>query len=254
MHGASFPERSHGSGQMLSVVLPVHNEEGNIGRLVREIVEVFETTIKRPFEIIIVDDASTDRSVEAAGNAEHEIAESGSMAVLKIIRRRNRQGQSASLMRGIEAAAGSLIVTMDADLQHDPADIPRLLEIAAGCDMVCGIRKSRSDGTIRGFCSKVANVFRNIVTYDNTADSGCTFRVMHKSCVPVIRSFQGRLYGCEFFFHPAILRRQGFRVSQCLITHRERGAGKSRYRLMKGRLVTGIFACFQARKFLDMRK
>jgi dolichol-phosphate mannosyltransferase len=232
----------------LSVVLPVYNENKTIGILIREISSVIETVIRKPYEIIVADDASDDGSVEAAQEA------APAAATLHIIKAVARSGQSATLMRGIAAAAGELIVTMDADLQHDPADIPSLLDKINGRDMICGIRKTRSDGAFRALCSKIANAFRNLVTGDSTEDSGCTFRVMRKECITTLLPLQWHLFGCEFFFHPVFLRCRGFKVGQCEISHKPRASGNSKYRLMQGRLMRGVAACIWARYLLGRIK
>lgn len=232
----------------VSVVLPVHNENKAIGILIREISRVIERDIQKPYEIIVADDASDDGSDEAAREA------APAMAPLRILKADVRSGQSAALMRGITAAAGEFIVTMDADLQHDPADIPLLLDKINGQDMICGIRKTRSDGAFRALCSKIANAFRNLVTGDSTEDSGCTFRIMRKECVATLLPLQGHLFGCEFFFHPIFLRSRGFKVGQCEITHKPRASGKSKYRLMRGRVMRGVAACIWARYILGRIK
>ena len=232
----------------LSVVLPVYNEDKTLGALIREISRVIETVIQKPYEIIVADDSSYDRSVEAAQEA------ASATAALRILKADVRSGQSAALMRGMAEAAGEFIVTMDADLQHDPADIPILLEKMTGYDMICGIRKTRSDGALRALCSKIANTFRNLVTGDLTRDSGCTFRVMRKKCIATLLPLQGHLFGCEFFFHPIFLRARGFTVGQCEISHKPRVSGHSKYRLMRGRVMRGIAACIWARYILGRIK
>ena len=232
----------------LSVVLPVYNENKTVGVLIREISRVIETVIRKPYEIIVVDDASDDRSVEAAQEA------APATSALRILKADVRSGQSAALMRGMTAAAGEFIVTLDADLQHDPADIPALLEKMHGYDMICGIRKRRSDGALRALCSKIANTFRNLMTGDSTRDSGCTFRVVRKKCIATLFPLQGHLFGCESFFHPIFLRSRGFTVGQCEVSHKPRMSGHSKYRLMRGRLMRGVAACIWARYILGRIK
>lgn len=232
----------------ISIVLPVHNEENNIGTLLREIAAVFENVIRKPYEIIVVDDASEDKSAAVIQEVKNSLTPSYSHVNIHFLAQPVRSGQSKALMRGMTAAQGALIITVDADLQHDPADIPDLLETMALYDMLCGIRKNRSDGPARRVCSKIANAFRNWITGDSIADSGCTFRIMRKECVAVLQPIEGRLFGCEFFFHPLFARRRGFRVGEAEVRHRQRTAGKSNYRLMRGRLLRGIAACIRARR------
>jgi glycosyltransferase involved in cell wall biosynthesis len=240
----------------ISIVLPVHNEENNIGVLLKKIVAVFKSIILKPYEIIVVDDASDDKSMAVIEKFKKELNSSthrngpSLLINLHILAQQVRSGQSKALMRGIVAAQGAFIITMDADLQHYPADIPRLLEKMDTFDMVCGIRKNRSDGQARLICSKIANAFRNRITGDSIADSGCTFRIMRKECIPAILSIGNSLFGCEFFFHPLFVRRRGFRVGEAEVSHRQRTAGKSNYKLMRGRLIRGIMACIRARRLL----
>jgi dolichol-phosphate mannosyltransferase len=243
----------------ISVVLPVHNEENSIGLLLSEIALVFETTVRRPYEIIVVDDSSDDASVAviekfADGRCIDRPGESRSfLANFELLSQPVRAGQARALMRGMEAARGGVIVTMDADMQHDPADIFRFLEAMEKFDMVCGVRKSRSDGRARLVCSKIANAFRNLITGDSIADSGCTFRALRRECLPAFAGTDGRLFGCEFFFHPLFARRKGFCVGEIDINHRPRRGGRSNYQLMRGRFLRGMAACFRARKLLAKR-
>ncbi len=234
----------------ISIVLSVHNEENNIGVLIKEIAAVFENTIRKPYEIIVVDDASDDKSIAVIQDAKNFLSSSSFLVNINLLTQSVRSGQSKALMRGMTAAQGALIVTMDADLQHDPADIPKLLEKMVSYDMLCGIRKNRSDGLARRVCSKIANAFRNWITGDSITDSGCTFRIMRKECVAAFQPIDGCLFGCEFFFHPVFARRKGFRVGEAEVHHRQRTSGKSNYRLMRGRFMRGIAACIRARRLL----
>ena len=229
---------------VISVVTPMYNEKDNIGVLLREIAAVFSTSVWKPYEIIIVDDASTDRGVTVAEQTWNEL-HNGSVPenTLSIIKNPVRSGQFSALMQGIRRAQGALIITMDSDLQNDPADIPRLLAELGTNDLICGIRLDRHDTAARRFFSRIANVFRNLITGDSTTDSGCMFRIMRKECVPAVLSSEGLLFGCEALFFPHLIRKKGFRVVETAITHRQRRHGNSRYRLIRGRLFRGLAAC-----------
>jgi dolichol-phosphate mannosyltransferase len=242
----------------ISIVLPVHNEEKNIAVLLMKIETVFNRTVLKPYEIIVVDDASDDTSVAAMeeykNRQKHSSNQNRSSFLnnLSVLVQPVSSGQSKALMRGMAAAQGALIVTMDSDLQHDPADIPKLLEKMDSYDMVCGIRKGRSDGIARLLCSKIANAFRNWITGDSITDSGCTFRIFRKECVSAFITVDGLLCGCELFFYPVLARRRGFRIGEVSVNHRQRTAGNSNYKLMRGRLVCGIKACFKVRNIIKI--
>jgi dolichol-phosphate mannosyltransferase len=234
----------------ITVVLPVCNEEHNIGVLLREIAAVFDGAVRRRYELIVVDDGSHDRSAEMARSAMDCLRTSRFFTAGACLEQGERKGQSAALTRGVAAARGELIVTLDADLQYDPADIVGLLDKTGAYDMVCGIRSERKDGAARLACSKIANAFRNFITGDTTIDSGCTLRVIRKECAPAILVLDGRLSGCELLFFPLFVRHAGFRVGEQPVRHRRRGAGTSKYRLIQGRLLRGIGACLRAKKIL----
>jgi glycosyltransferase involved in cell wall biosynthesis len=230
----------------ISVVLPVRNEERNLPELLGEIRTVFDAEIDKTYEIIIVDDASSDRSVEAADRTGDALRIGSPLLVnVQIIREPEPTGQFHALLDGMRAARGRLIVTMDADLQHDPADIPRLLEKMGEYDLICGIRAARHDGVARRFCSRVANSFRNLITGDTTTDSGCMFRVMRRECLPALLPWDRRLFGCEGLFFPLLARRKGFHAIETMISHRDRKHGKSRYHLIRGRFWRGLAACIR---------
>jgi glycosyltransferase involved in cell wall biosynthesis len=228
----------------------MHNEAENIGLLLRAIFAVFDTEVRKKYEIIIVDDASSDGSraiVEQEKNSYFADQNPGYLSEITLLRQPVRSGQFKALIKGMSEARGEFIITMDSDLQQDPADIPRLLQLMDACDMVCGVRAARHDGMARRICSKIANGFRNMITGDSTADSGCMFRVMRSACVAAILPCDGRLFGCEGLFFPLLVRRKGFRVREAPVTHRKRGGGKSRYHLVRGRLLSGIAACLRVR-------
>jgi dolichol-phosphate mannosyltransferase len=240
----------------LSIVLPVHNEAPCLGGVLREIVAVFEKSLPKPGEVIVVDDASRDASVEVVEAVVKDaglgkgLADPAGRVMLSHLILPDQCGQSQALMKGLTAADGELIVSLDADAQYDPSDVPRLLEKMAGLDMLCGVRKNRKDTVARILFSRIGNAFRNRVTGDSTKDAGCTLRLMRKSCVPALAFYQGKLFGTEFFFHPLILRRKGFRVGETDVSHRPRVAGKSNYKLVRGRALRGFLACLRARQLL----
>ncbi len=234
----------------VSIILPMHNEASGIASLICEIARTFNNTGYCGIEIIVVDDASVDGSAKKAEAAAADFLRQknlyGNIADIRIIRLPSRRGQSAALTEGFSAARGELIVSMDADGQYDPTNIPAFIKAAERFDMVCGVRRFRKDGFARKVCSVVANRVRNIMTGDSITDAGCTFRIMRRDCLDHILAFDNKLYGCEFFFHPLILRRKGFSIGQIPVTHRSRTSGKSKYRLIRGRAVRGIKACFKA--------
>jgi dolichol-phosphate mannosyltransferase len=240
----------------ISVILPVYNECENIIPLIKGIIDVFGNIIRKKYEIIVVDDASIDGSsgeVKKFWSILKQKIQSDFLVEIKVISHKERAGQSAALSTGIKTASGKFLLTMDADMQHDPADIPVFVDAIQACDMVCGIRKNRSDGLLRLLCSGVANIFRNIVTGDNIHDSGCTFRLMKRECIPYILLLDGKLYGCEFFFHPLLIRRNGFKVREVKICHRSRKTGRSNYGLIAGRFMNGLKAIFQVVSLFNNR-
>lgn len=240
----------------VSIVLPVRNESGCIAELLREIIDVCVRDIRVTAEIIVVDDASDDDSATIVDTIASEVncpikQDNTIKPFIRLIRHAVRVGQSGTLMEGFVAAQGEIIVSMDADGQFDPGEIPRLLESMDSCDMVCGIRHHRRDGLIRKSCSVIANSFRNLITGDSLTDAGCTYRSMRRNCVRFLLPFQGKLSGCEFFFHPLILRKAGFRICEIDVNHRPRAAGESNYRLIRGRMGRGLRASFEVRKLLS---
>ena len=208
----------------ISVVIPVLNEEENIEALHKEIVDVCEANNYK-FEIIIVNDASTDNSAQVIKN----------VSPVKMIQFRKRYGQTAAMDAGIKAAQYPLIVTMDGDGQNDPADIPNLIHKLEkdNLDVVSGWRKDRKDPFGKRFFSKVANVLRGLLINDGIQDSGCSLKVYRKDCFDDVN-----LYGEMHRFIPAILKIHGFTVGEIVVNHRPRTAGITKYKW--SRSVKGI--------------
>lgn len=207
----------------VSVVVPVFNEEGNVAALHKEIFEVCQNN-NYTFEIIFVDDGSSDKTVEICNN----------LKPLKLIQFRKNFGQTAAMDAGIKAAQYDYIVTMDGDRQNDPADIPKMLEYLKNnnLDVVSGWRKNRKDTFMKRFVSRCANLLRHLIVHDGIHDSGCSLKIYRKEC------FNGiNLYGEQHRFIPAILKIKGFSVGETIVNHRPRTAGKTKYnwrRTIKG--------------------
>lgn len=223
------------SGPDLSVVIPVFNEEDNLVPLLEELEPVLKS-LGRTFEVICVDDKSTDGSLEVLGRLRKD------RPYLRVVRHKANCGESAAQASGFGRALGTVVVTMDADLQNDPADIPMLLEnLDADTAAVCGIRRRREDNTVRKFSSRVANAFRNSVTGDRVSDAGCTFRAIRGEALAELPLFNG-----VHRFLPTILRFQGFRVKEIEVNHRPRTRGVSKYGI-GNRMWRGIRDCMAMR-------
>lgn len=207
----------------LSVVIPVLNEKENVAQLHQEIVAAC-VPLKKPFEIIFVDDGSGDGTVEVIKK----------LSPVKLIVLRRSYGQTAALDAGIKAAQGELIVTMDGDLQNDPADIPNLLNELneKNVDFVCGWRAQRKDSFSKRFISKGARWLRSFLVNDGIHDSGCTLRIYKHEC------FEGLTIRGEMHrFIPAMLQWRGFKLSEIPVNHRARLHGQTKYnfkRTIKG--------------------
>lgn len=207
----------------LSVVVPVFNEEGNVRELHQKIVEACEK-LGKPFEIVFVDDGSKDKTIEICRG----------LSPLKLIVQRKNFGQTAAMDAGIKNSRGETIVTMDGDLQNDPADIPKLLDkMAEGFDVVSGWRKDRKDPLLKHLNSRLANILRKILLDDGIHDSGCSLKAYKREC------FEGLdLFGEMHRFIPALLKTQGFKIGEIVVTHHPRRHGVTKYNWKRG--VKGI--------------
>lgn len=219
----------------LSVVIPVYNEEANLDPLVAELESALQA-IGRPFEVLFVDDKSTDGSLAVLQRLRE------SRPWLRIIRHTINSGESAGEATGFAHARGTIILTMDADQQNDPADIPALLaELKDDVAAVCGVRRTREDDWIKRLSSRIANRFRNSITGDRITDAGCTFRAIRRDALREILVFNGL-----HRFLPTILRLQGYRAVEILVHHRPRTRGQSKYGI-GNRMWRGIADCLAMR-------
>lgn len=198
----------------ISVVVPIFNEEDNVEKLHARILEECKK-LEKSFEIIFVDDGSADKTVERCKN----------LAPLKLIRLRKNYGQTAAFDAGFQEAQGSIVITMDGDLQNDPADISKLLEkMDEGYDVVSGWRFQRKDSLSKKVFSRGANLLRKFFIQDNIHDSGCSLKAYRRECFNDLD-----LFGEMHRFIPALLEMDGFRVAEVKVNHHPRIAGVTKY-------------------------
>lgn len=217
---------------MISVVIPAYNEEENIPILYEKLKKVMES-LKEDYEIIFVDDGSIDRTLEIL----KELAKKDRK--VKVIRFRRNYGQTAAIYAGFEHAKGDVIITMDADLQNDPEDIPKLLEkMKEGYDIVSGWRKDRKDPFLsRKLPSKIANWIISKVTGVELHDYGCTLKAYKSDIAKMYR-----LYGDMHRFLPALAKRFGAKITEIPVRHHPRLYGKSKYGIDRTvRVILDIF-------------
>jgi glycosyltransferase involved in cell wall biosynthesis len=204
----------------LSVVVPLLNEQDNITPLYEQVTETL--TDKYNYEIIFVDDGSTDNSLSTLAQLQK------SDARLRIIRFRKNFGQTSALSAGFAHARGRIIIAIDADLQNDPADIPKMVDkLNEGFDIVSGWRKKRHDNAItRLVPSKIANWLIARITGVKLHDFGCTLKAYRKEVIA-----ETKLYGEMHRFIPALASWSGARIAEMVVNHRPRTAGAAKYGL-----------------------
>ena len=207
-------------GTNISVVVPLLNEQDNIGPLYQQITQTLADG--HDYEIIFVDDGSSDNSFNILANLQKADAR------VRVIRFRKNFGQTAALSAGFEYARGKVIVAIDADLQNDPADIPKMLaRLDEGFDVVSGWRKKRHDNAItRLLPSKIANWLISKITGVKLHDYGCTLKVYRREVLEEIK-----LYGEMHRFIPALASWSGAKITEIVVNHRPRTAGKTKYGL-----------------------
>ena len=201
----------------LSVVIPVYNEEENLPLLWPELRSVLEP-LGLQFEVLFIDDGSRDRSAEIVRGFRDADPR------VRLIRLKVNSGETAATDAGFKSARGRWLVTMDADLQNDPHDLPMLLAHLDQWDGVTGWRVKRDDPFLRRASSWVANAIRNWVSDESVQDSGCTYRAFRRECLRSLVLYRG--------FHrflPTLLRMRGYRVLEVPVNHRPRRFGQSKY-------------------------
>jgi dolichol-phosphate mannosyltransferase len=231
-------QRNHNkiSSLELSVVVPVHNEVGNVEPLAHEIQIALEKIAK--YEIIFVNDCSCDGTSEKLDALKREIT------CLRVLTHKKKFGQSAAIRSGVKATAAPLVVTLDGDGQNNPNDIPSLLQAYKEHSaltpnvMVCGHRYNRQDSSVKLMSSKIANIIRSSLLGDSTLDTGCGLKVFR------VEDFM-ELPGFDHMhrFLPALMIRNGGQVISVKVSHRPRERGSSNYGTFD-RLWVGISDLF----------
>ena len=204
----------------ISLVIPCYNEQDNLRPLVAAIRATVDP-LKLPYEILITDDCSHDKSWEilkelAAGDPR-----------IRALRFAFNSGQSAALWAGLEAARGRYLVTLDADLQNDPKDVPKFLEALKQFDCVCGTRvemRGRGDNFMRVASSRIANWVRNKLSGEDISDAGCCYRAFKRECIENLKFFKGM-----HRFLPTLFKIEGFTVTEIAVNHSPRFAGQTHY-------------------------
>ena len=203
---------------MLSVVVPAYNEAPDVEACYRELIGILEMRWGQSFEVIVVDHGSTDETFGVLAR----IADAD--ARLRVLRFKRNAGQTAALVAGFRAARGDIVVTMDADLQNDPRDIPALLAALPGCDAVCGWRVDRQDPWSKRMASRVANAVRRRLTGDGVHDTGCMLKAFRREAVGRLTLFRNMHRFCR-----RCCSRRGFATVEVPVRHRPRHAGRSKY-------------------------
>jgi dolichol-phosphate mannosyltransferase len=228
----------------LSLVVPVFNEEENLPPLAAEIRAALDSE-GMSYEVLFVDDGSTDASPAVLR------ALAAADARLRVVRLRRNAGQSAALEAGFRHARGAVVVTLDADLQNDPADIPRLLAALPGWDLVTGVRVNRRDDWVRRASSRIANRVRNRLTHENVTDVGCTLKAFRAEYLRGLPMFTGM-----HRFLPTLVRLQGGRVTEMPVNHRPRLHGVPKYGIGNRlwRALADLFAVrWMQKRWIDRR-
>ena len=205
----------------ISVIIPIKDERDNLPTLTEQLLKVLgahDRSRETPFEILYIDDGSTDGSSQLLDNL---AAQHPQVRVLHFDR---NYGQTSAFDAGFRQAKGELIVTLDGDLQFDPADILTLLPLAAQYDLVCGWRKDRHDNLVRKLSSRIAYAFRGAVLGDRIHDTGCSLKVFRREVAEKLQLFEGM-----HRFFPALAKMHGFTLTEVPVRHFPRAHGQSKY-------------------------
>lgn len=219
----------------LSIIIPAYNEERNLPVLLGEIHQALEP-LGKDYEVLVVDDGSTDGTPDLLRDL---MADDPGLRVLRLT---PNSGQSAAFDAGFRHARAPVLATLDADLQNDPADLPRMLaKLEEGWDVVSGIRERRQDSWLRRMSSKIANGIRNRMTGASVTDVGCTLRVYRKEAVDRVLLFDGL-----HRFLPTLLEMAGARTTEIPVHHRPRLYGEPKYNI-RNRIRKALVDLFAVR-------
>jgi dolichol-phosphate mannosyltransferase len=201
----------------ISVVIPVYNEEENLPSLISELTEVLGG-LGKSYEMVFVDDGSTDQSRKILRERASQNPQ------IRMLGFKKNCGETAAGAAGLKEAMGKVVITIDADLQNDPKDIPRMLEYLKDYDMVTGWRQEREDSWVKRVTSRIANGIRNWLSREAIRDSGCTFRAYRRECLQDLKLYKGM-----HRFMPTLVKMEGFQVIEIPIAHHPRKFGESKY-------------------------
>ncbi len=203
----------------MSLVIPCYNEQENVDVLLTR-VDAALAVLGKPFEVLLIDDGSTDQTPQLLADGLKKYP------WLRVIRMAKNGGQSAAFEAGFAAAAGQIIATIDADLQNDPEEIPRLLPLLdeKNVDMITGWRKDRQDTSFRRWQSRQANRIRNWVTEETVIDSASSLKVYRAHAVKGLKLFRG-----AHRYFPTLVKMRGYTVFETPVKHSARYAGTAKY-------------------------
>ena len=226
----------------VSIVIPVYNEEDNLKPLTDELLAVLNS-LNKAFEVLFIDDGSTDRSFQVLKDLQNNYPS------IRIIKFKKNCGQTSAFDAGIKAATGEVIVTMDADMQNDPGDIPKLLEKIGDYDAVCGWRQKRNDNFIRRISSRIANGVRNRLSGESIRDVGCSLKAFRSVYAKKMKLFTGM-----HRFFPTLIKMEGGRVAEVPVNHRQRKYGTPKYNI-RNRIIRSfvdlLAVCWMKKRILN---
>lgn len=226
--------------EKISFIIPVFNEEGNLDLLIDELSKVADN-LDYNYEILFVDDGSSDRSLEII---KRYATGDDRVRYLSFV---CNSGQSAALYAGFQHASGDVVITLDADLQNDPTDIPKLLQFFGEYDMINGWRTNRQDTLWKKIGSRIGNWVRNRLTRETINDTGCSLKVMRADMLRGIRMYRGL-----HRFLPTLMRLEGAKIIEVPVNHRPRLRGVSKYGNLK-RGIEGLYDVMVVRWMIQRR-